>query len=504
MEVYLAGFNVDTFVLDELQKKAGRRDDVTPEVFSAAYARISRDKRPINQIRDDARKEVERARKSNETIIFKMGHHSVAEHAVFNLDIIGVSRRAMEEIERFRLCSYTEKSQRYITLDKDFVVPPEVKGTRWEKEFVAIVNLQNQAYERLFLKLKDFVFHKYKDLAQDKKNHSLLEGWAKEDARYITSLSTLSQVGLTINARNLELMLRRFASSDLEEIRILRKMIYERVYEVAPSIIIFHEANDRDTKTYPGLKSFLVDKGIPLDNKKKEVIDDVVLVDFTPDGDSKVGASLIHSVSGLSYQESMELYRKMADTDKYELFKNAYRYMQFYDSLLREFEFVNLTFNGIVSAACFAQLKRHRMMTLTVQGYDPYLGVTIPPSIREIGEEGYFMDVVKKTTDFFYRLKKELGHVASYILTNAHRRRILLRVNARELYHISRLREDEHAQWDIRLFVAKMSEKVKKVMPLTFLLIGPKHKYNEIYRNVFGTFPKVVKPVLPGVRKIKK
>ena len=52
-----------------------------------------------------------------------MGHHSVAEHAVFNFDVIGISRLAMEELEKFRLCSYTEKSQRYITLDKDFVLP---------------------------------------------------------------------------------------------------------------------------------------------------------------------------------------------------------------------------------------------------------------------------------------------------------------------------------------------------------------------------------------------
>ena len=73
-----------------------------------------------------ARDEVDAARRSNETIIFGLGHASVAEHAVFNLDILGVSRLAIEEIERMRLCSYTEKSQRYILLDEDFVVPEEI------------------------------------------------------------------------------------------------------------------------------------------------------------------------------------------------------------------------------------------------------------------------------------------------------------------------------------------------------------------------------------------
>jgi len=31
----------------------------------------------------------------------------------------------VEEIEKFRLCSFTEKSQRYVLFNKDFVVPEE-------------------------------------------------------------------------------------------------------------------------------------------------------------------------------------------------------------------------------------------------------------------------------------------------------------------------------------------------------------------------------------------
>ena len=120
-----------------------------------------------------------------------MGHHSVAEHAVFNLDILGASRYAMEEIEKFRLSSYTKKSQRYITLDKDYVVPEEIKGTPLEKDFVNMIQRQNNAYFELFDKLKTYVFKKYSDLAENPKKHNLLEGWAKEDARYITALAII-------------------------------------------------------------------------------------------------------------------------------------------------------------------------------------------------------------------------------------------------------------------------------------------------------------------------
>ena len=72
---------------------------MTPETLSASYARISRDPRSVDKLRAVARTEVAKARRSNRNIIFKMGHHSIAEHAVFNFDILGVSRLALEEIE---------------------------------------------------------------------------------------------------------------------------------------------------------------------------------------------------------------------------------------------------------------------------------------------------------------------------------------------------------------------------------------------------------------------
>jgi len=502
MKVYLAGYNVDTAVLRELEEKVGKREDLTPEVLSAAYARISRDPRPINEIRKDARDEVEKSRKSNSAIIFKMGHHSVAEHAVFNLDILGVSRLAMEEVEKFRLCSYTEKSQRYITLDKGFVIPEEIKGTRFEKVFVDMIHQQSKGYIKLFEKLKDHVFKKHPDLADDPKNHNLLEGWAKEDARYITALATESQVGQTVNARNLELMLRRFASHPLAEVKKLGQTLYEQISEVAPSIVIFHKANARDQKTYPELKE-AADRIMGENVKVPPAGEEVKLVEFTEDADNVVAASLLHVSSGLPYEQCRAVVKDLPEEEKKRIFMIAWQNMQFYDSMLREFEYVNLTFNIVLSAACFGQLKRHRMSTITAQAYDPQLGITIPESVKEIGMEKYFQEIMDKTNEVYGILNKEAPLAAPYILTNAHRRRVLIRLNARELYHISRLREDTHSQWDIQNISRAMSEQARKVMPLTFAFIGGKDRYNEIYQNIFGRLPEVTEAVLPGACNIK-
>jgi flavin-dependent thymidylate synthase len=505
MKINLAGYNVDTNVLKELKAHSPSRDDITPEVLSASYARISRDPRDIDAIRMDARNEVEKSRKSNSTIIFKMGHHSVAEHAVFNLDIIGASRLIMEEIEKFRLCSYTEKSQRYITLDNDFVVPPEITGSSAESSFNEMIAKQNEAYFVLYERLKDYIFDQNADLAKDKKNHSLLDGWAKEDARYITALATESQVGLTVNARNLELMLRRFASHPLKEVQTLGKMIYDQVVEIAPSIIIFNEANDRDIHSYANLKKVTQDlfatKNIKEDFMQND--QEVDLVDYTFDGDAVVAAALLHTSSGMPYQECEKIAKELSNTQRMDLFKTAFARMQFYDSMLREFEYVNLTYNLILSSACFGQLKRHRMATLTSQAYDPLLGNTIPQSIKAIGMEDYFQKIVDQTNQVYRDIKERNPLVAPYILTNSHRKRALIRVNARELYHISRLREDQHAQWDIRQVTQHMSRAAKHVMPQTFALIGGKDRYNSVYHDLFGHQPKVTEAVLPGTRTIK-
>ena len=494
MRIVLAGYNVDSAVLEELKKNSPPREDVTPETLSASYARISRDPRPADELRAVARAEVDRARRSNQSIIFKMGHHSVAEHAVFNFDVIGVSRLAIEEIERFRLCSFTEKSQRYITLGADFVVPEEVRRAGREELFVDTVKAQNALYHRLYARLKPFVFEKYAAAAADPKNHSVLDGWAKEDARYIVSLATEGQLGLTVNARNLELLIRRFAAKGLEELRAVNARIYELAKGVAPSIILFTDPSPFDADTFPDIAAAGLAAPSAGGKGRGRAAKDVVLAAHPPDGDAAVIAALLHTACHLSYKECLDRAKKAGPAARKDIVRRAFKRMEFYDFPPREFEHAELVYDLVVSASCFAQLKRHRMATLTWQRYDPGLGVTVPPSVREAGAEKEFLAVIDRTNETHAALEKDIGPAADYILTNAHRRRALLKLNVRELYHISRLREDASAQWEIRQVAAEMSRQAKRTMPLACLMLGGKDAYPEVYAKVFGRRPKMTPP----------
>jgi flavin-dependent thymidylate synthase len=506
MDVILAGHTIDFDIIREIAAEHPERRDLTPETVAAAYARISRNPRPVNELRTLARGEVEKARASNRNIVFDMGHSSIAEHAVFNLDILGVSRLLVEEIEKFRLASYTEKSQRYVLFEDDFIIPAEVRTAGLEEVFTATVRMQNRFYQALYEKLRPYVFDQNPDLAADPANRLLLEGWAKEDARYIIPLATKTQLGMTVNARNLELMIRRLAAAPLSESQEYSRRLFEVTKGAAPSLVRYTEPTSYDRETRealrtqasgiiakmstefsgdaPEIKSSAADRApfCPMNSD----LPAVRLVGGTPGADEKVVAALLHSVSNLPLARCREIADRIDEKEKERLIKTALRRMKSYDAAPREFEHVGLTFELTISATCFAQMKRHRMASLTVQDYDPALGVTIPPAILAIGMEKPFRDVCTGTEETWEKIRRAAPAAAAYILTNAHRRRVALRVNARELYHISRVRADRHAQWDIRETATSMVAEGRKVMPLTLMLAAGKDGFDALYNRIFA------------------
>jgi flavin-dependent thymidylate synthase len=502
MKVTLAGYNVE----HEFVKQAGRRlrAELTPETIAAAYARISRSTKPVDELRREARKELERARKSNETIVFDMGHHSIAEHAVFNFDVLDVSRLAAEALEHHRLAAFTEKSQRYVRLSDEFTVPVELQNSDLQGEYLAVIRAQNRYYQELMEKLVPHFREKRPELANQPQQ---LEALAKEDARYITCLATQTQLGMTLNARNLELMLRRLAASELAETRALSEALYREAFEVAPSLLVFTGPTDYDRKTYPRLREYATAFMAPaFPRRPRNFIamsaSDVTLVDYSQNSDNKLLAAVLHTTSRASYAECLSRAERQTLTRKREIVKLVWQDMQAYDAVLREFEHLYLTFELVISASCFAQLKRHRLATLTVQPYNPNLGWTIPNSIAEVKEHRAFKEMLARTEEVYDKLAATSPAVAQYVLTNSHQRRVLLTLDARELYHVARLREDMAAQWDIRDIVSRMVEQARNVMPLTLTLASGKDGYPRVYQELYGRPPAVEKLELPRARPI--
>jgi thymidylate synthase (FAD) len=112
--------------------------------------------------------------------IIKSGHLSILEHASFTFLIKDISRIASHQLVRHRIASFTQQSHRY-TKANGFFIPENIQQNQKAKEiFDEITKKAQLAYEEL-LKL----------------------GLPKEDARYVLPTAIVSDIIVTMNAREL-------------------------------------------------------------------------------------------------------------------------------------------------------------------------------------------------------------------------------------------------------------------------------------------------------------
>jgi hypothetical protein len=124
-----------------------------------------------------------------------------------------------------------------------------------------------------------------------------------------------------------------------------------------------------------------------------------------------------------------------------------------------------------------------------VQPYDPSLGITVPPALADLGLGDELREFAAGCAALYQDAFAISPAAAPYVLTNAHRRRVLVTANLRELYHLIRLREDHHAQWDIRALATEVRRAAEREMPLGSLLLCGKDGYVERFEKAFGRKP---------------
>lgn len=147
--------------------------------------------------------------------IVGMGHHSVVEHAVFTFSVDDVSRALTHQLVRHRVASYSQQSQRYVSLkDPTYVVPETVKADPASLEL----------YEEMMGKIWDA----YGKLA---------EKVPAEDARYILPNGCTTNITITMNARELRHFFSlRCCERAQWEIRELAERMLALCTEVSPAI----------------------------------------------------------------------------------------------------------------------------------------------------------------------------------------------------------------------------------------------------------------------------
>jgi len=421
---------------------------LTPETICAAYARISRSEKDISDLRSEARNDIEKSRKSNETIVFGLGHSSIAEHAVFNFDLMEISRIAIEYIQSHRLASYTEKSQRYVSVKSGYHIPEEIKSDK----------LLLKSYKEFC----DICFELYFKAQKLLSSNDLTLTETNEDARYMLPLSTYTQCGLTINGRSLEYLISDLRSQDSFELRNIGEMLFSQIKNVAPSIIKYTEGRKVFKKVIPKVKYKFPKKILQI-------------ISFDKRGQDKIIMTLKFKNEGIKYKRQFK-------AEKFDLqnLENIVFSLNDYDKVPREFEMSGITFIAYCSASCFAQLKRHRMSTIIPQAYSFTEKPFIPHTFIKTELKTDLEKLSKKALLIDRKIRIKNENFLPYSALNATKRAVLVKMNSRELYHFVRLRSDKHAQLEIRKISDTLAEESKKISPSLYKYLCGKDTFKSI------------------------
>ncbi|KAF5034664.1 Thymidylate synthase ThyX [anaerobic digester metagenome] len=456
MKLLIAGFNIDKSLIDSLKDRTA-----TPEVISAAYARISRSKKSVDDLRVEALKEVEKARSSNTNIIFEMGHASVAEHAVFNIDLIDISRHLTETVQRSRLVSFTEKSQRYVTFSADYVIPEELDDLpKLKKRYKAYMKSLFNEYESSYKMLCEY----YQTLDKQLSRRDL-ECRAKEDARYILPLATKTQMGITINARNIEALLRRLSSAPGAEAHQLRELLYTEVSAISPSLIRYTQNDGFKGTVNPdaiGFSGFMQQElpwlaALDLETKVK-------LISAPHNADDRILTALIYIRGELSYSDTLDIVSGLPKLKKTQLWNQLFSGLESWHKMPRAFETAEFEFEISMSECCWAQFKRHRQCTLIKKSGSPGI-IMLPEPILKIKRKGIWEKLFYEGIKLGDTFPASLAHLRSYLNLNATPVKVYAKMNLREIYHFVRLRSDAHAQWEIREIADVIRDIARKHAP---------------------------------------
>jgi thymidylate synthase ThyX len=456
--------------------------NIPEEVIAVIFAYVSRSPKSfrdnIMTVIQEEQLGRERASKFHEKWVLNYGHASVAEHAAVHIGIERVSRLFSSLLELSNeYLSFTEYSQRYQKPEKgDFYVPEEInKVPSLLNEYI---ELNNELYHT-YTKINDNLFEFLKMSSpvpqgkEEKVHLRAIEKIAFEDARYALTLATLTNLGMTANARAIEDTLTKLLSNKYPEARRRAKEIKEEVRFSVPTLVKYADENKYISETNQQL-DHIASSYISSVHSNKRHAPGVKLLDWTgkdmPNAEESAITKMINAIlfehSDLRYEDIVISTKPNHRQNNLLILREAVENLGKFDNPINAFRLINYEAEFTISEACWHQLLRHRRVNWFYKDPSVSNGITIPPNIEESGSSGLLEEATSRSEALFEKLMNEdLAQVASYVVTNAHNRRVLGNFDLWELYHLINLRMSEGAQWDIKNVIGLLATEVSKFHP---------------------------------------
>jgi len=433
-----------------------------PETIAVAFAKSSRSPEPFDQIAKELNDQ--KSSEFHEKWVVGYGHSSVAEHAVLSLAIENVSILATKVLEDNRLASYTEKSTRYQTFDKTkYYKPANVMASTLGKLYESTADYLLDSYLEMIDAIIPFLKKKYPRTDQPERLYEIqIKNKALDNIRYVLPIATLTNLGMTANARALEHAAVKLLSHPLQEMKEIGEELKAAAMSVTPTLIKYVKPN----QYLMGVQECCVGVGISESEEGDVSFNEARLASYDKDAPDRVIAGILYRFSEVPYETIMKKVKTMSHQEREAIIDKALSGMEKYDAPIRELELVNYTFDILMDYGAFRDIQRHRMATQVNQAVTPKHGYCVPEEVVEAGLEARYRSCMKKAETAYDSLCNTFKEEAQYIIPLAYRKRTLFVCNLRELYHFIKLRSGKQGHVSYRRIAQQMYREVKKVHPL--------------------------------------
>jgi thymidylate synthase ThyX len=410
----------------------------------------------------DATIGLQRAEELYDRVFFEYGDDSVAQLGGVHLACEQASNVLTKVLEWGRLMSYLEQSTRYIAYDGRvggryrYYRDPAVLGSSVGLRYVGDLDRVFDTYGEMAGVMVDWFRARFpkESGTSDFVHRQAIKAKALDTVRGLLPAASLSNVGIYGSGQGYEALLLRMRAHPLPEARSYADLMLTELRKVIPSFLKRVDATDRGVAAsaylatsrtaMEDLAAQLFPEPVAPAGSEPELVADgpsVDLVDFDPDAEVKLVASMLYPYTYLAEADIEDTVRSMTVDERLAVVR-AYvgergnrRHRPG-----RAFERPSYRFDVLADYGAFRDLQRHRMLTIEWQPLSPRHGYTRPAAVDQAGLAERFDEVMERSAALYDTLAGRFPAQAPYAVALAYRVRYVMQLNAREAMHLIELR----------------------------------------------------------------
>ena len=403
----------------------------------------------------DATVGLRRAEELYDRVYFEYGDDSVAQLGGVHLACEQASNLLTKVLEWGRLMAYLEQSTRYIAYDSRlggryrYHRDPDVLASHLGTRYVGDMDRLFDCYAELLPRMQEF-FREHIPKAESDSDfvyRQAIRAKAFDTIRGVLPAAAQSNVGIYGTGQAYEQLLLRMRAHPLPESRHYAELMLHELRKVIPSFLKRVDLPDRGlawsdylaerTEAMEAVAAQLV----PPAEIEPDSVASVTLVDFDPDAEIKMIASMLYPVSTLPETQLEDRVRAMTTDERLRVVRayvgdRANRRHKPGRALERPF----YRFDVLADYGAFRDLQRHRMLTLEWQALSPQHGYARPPAVDAAGEADLFDGAMERSKALWEAMAEPFPRQAGYAVSLAYNVRFAIQLNARAAMHMLELR----------------------------------------------------------------